>query len=91
MMSGERAVELLARPDFPFEPTVKRAILHLLGRIEALEKEVEACRSKTSSPSEPSSEKIPAGTETESLKPVRRTGSRSKKSTGGITAGPGTS
>lgn len=91
MMSGERAVELLARPDFPFEPVVKKAVLHLLGRIEALEKEVEEWRSKTSSPSSPSSEKTSDGPATESQKPVRKTATRSKRSTGGTTAGPGTS
>jgi hypothetical protein len=90
-MTPERAAELVRRADFPFEPTVKKVLVHLLDRVEALEKEVAECRTKTSSESEQSSAKTADGPATESPKPARQTGSRSKRSAGGSTARSATS
>jgi hypothetical protein len=106
-MSPERAADLIRQADFPLEPTVKRVIVSLLDRVEALEfavgpllkgdvpwpsrEEVAECLSRISSLSSQSSEKTPDGTGTVSPKPARKTATRSKRSTGGTTAGPGTS
>lgn len=91
MMTPERAVELVRQADFPLEPTVKKVLVHLLDRVETLEKEVAGWRGKTSSESEPNSAKTPDGPVTVSQKPARPTGSRSKRSTGGSTARSATS